>query len=192
MWRSSFFGEGGFIRFGNRNHDSVREALQREMELVSAIRELIAEHSGFRWMRERLLLQIFVALGGIIPVATGAAGIFLGPDFVGATVGMAADSHFRYLSGLLLGLGLGFWSTIPRIEANGTRFRLLTFPVVIGGLGRLFSLAAIGLPSAGMLGALAMELGVTPLLCFWQWRISRKFNLTMTAPADRRIRPRQT
>jgi hypothetical protein len=105
---------------------------------------------------------------------------------------MAADSHFRYLSGLLLGLGLGFWSTIPRIEANGTRFRLLTFPVVIGGLGRLFSLAAIGLPSAGMLGALAMELGVTPLLCFWQWRISRKFNLTMTAPADRRIRPRQT
>ena len=76
-------------------------------------------------MRERLLLQIFVALGGIIPVAAGAAGIFFGPDFVDATVGMAADSHFRYLSGLLLGLGLGFWSTIPRIEANGTRFRLL-------------------------------------------------------------------
>ena len=81
------FWEGGFIRFGNRNHDSVRETLQREMELVYAIRELIAEHSGFRWMRERLLLQIVVALGGIIPVAAGAAGIFFGPDFVDATVG---------------------------------------------------------------------------------------------------------
>src|SRR5450631_345630 len=125
-------------------------------------------------MRERLLLQIFVALGGIIPVAAGAAGIFLGPDFVDARVGMAADSHFHYLSGLLLGLGLGFWSTIPRIETNGTRFRLLTFIVFVGGLSRLLSLAVNGLPPVGMLGALAMELGVTPLLCSWQWRVSRK------------------
>src|ERR1017187_6001119 len=111
-------------------------------------------------MRERLLLQVFVAIGGLVPVAAGTAGIFLGPEFVGATIGTAADSHFRYLSGLLLGLGLGFWSTIPHIEDNGNRFKLRTFAVVIGGLGRLFSLAAIGLPSVGMLGALAIELGV--------------------------------
>jgi hypothetical protein len=125
-------------------------------------------------MRERLLLQVFVAVGGLIPVAAGTAGIFLGPEFVGATIGTAADSHFRYLSGLLLGLGLGFWSTISRIEANGTRFKLLTFLVFVGGLARLFSLAVIGIPPVGMLGALAMELGVTPLLCWWQWRLSRK------------------
>jgi len=61
-------------------------------------------------------------------------------------VGIGADSHFRYLSGLLLGIGLGFWSTIPRIEANGDRFRLLSFIVVAGGLARFTSLALIGLP----------------------------------------------
>jgi Domain of unknown function (DUF4345) len=125
-------------------------------------------------VHERLLLQIFVTLGGFIPVGAGTAGIFLGPDFVGATFGTAGDSHFRYLSGLLLGLGLGFWSTVPRIEAKGTRFKILTLIVFFGGMGRLFSLAAIGIPPAGMLAALAMELGVTPLLCYWQWRMSKR------------------
>jgi hypothetical protein len=131
-------------------------------------------------MRERLLLQVFVAIGGLVPVAAGTAGIFLGPEFVGATIGTAADSHFRYLSGLLLGLGLGFWSTIPRIEANGTRFKLLTFLVIVGGLARLFSLAVIGIPPVGVFGALTMELGVTPLLCWWQFRLSRKFRSKAT------------
>jgi hypothetical protein len=123
-------------------------------------------------MQERFLLQICVAVGGVIPVAAGAAGILLGPDFVNTTVGLATDSHFRYLSGLLLGIGIAFWSTIPRIEENGSRFRLLTFVVVVGGVGRLFSLGAIGIPSSVVLGAVAMELGVTPLLCLWQWRVS--------------------
>ena len=125
-------------------------------------------------MFERLLLQISVAVGGLVPVIAGAAGVFLGPSFVGATVDASADSHFRYLSGLLLGLGLGFWSTIPRIEQNGTRFRLLTFFVFVGGMARLFSFAMVGTPTVGMLCALAMELGVTPLLCWWQWRLSQK------------------
>lgn len=125
-------------------------------------------------MRERLLLQIFVALGGIIPVAAGAAGIFLGSNFIGVSGELAFDSHFRYLSGLLLGLGLGFWSTVPRIEASGITFKLLTFIVFVGGLGRLFSLLGTGSPPAEMLAALGMELGVTPLLCFWQWRVSKR------------------
>ena len=125
-------------------------------------------------MQERLLLQICVATGGLIPVVAGSAGILLGPNFVNAIVGLAADSHFRYLSGLLLGLGIAFWSTIPRIEENGARFRLLTFVVFAGGVGRLYSLAAIGIPPVGMVGALVMELAVTPLLCFWQWRVSRR------------------
>jgi len=123
-------------------------------------------------MHERSLLQFCVGVAGIVPVAAGTAGILLGPEFVSAVVGVSADSHFRYLSGLLLSIGLGFWSTIPRLEANGDRFRLLSFIVVAGGLARLISLVAIGLPSIGMRAALVMELGVTPLLCFWQWRVS--------------------
>lgn len=125
-------------------------------------------------MRERSLLQLCVGVTGIVPVAAGIAGILRGPELVNAAVGIGADSHFRYLSGLLLGIGLGFWSTIPRIEANGDRFRLLSFIVVAGGLARFISFALIGLPPFEMRAALAMELGVTPLLCLWQWRVARK------------------
>jgi Domain of unknown function (DUF4345) len=131
---------------------------------------------------QRSLLQLSVGVAGIVPVAAGTAGILLGPKFVDALVGAGADSHFRYLSGLLLGVGLGFWSTIPRIEANGERFRLLSFIVVAGGVARLISLAVIGLPPIGMQAALAMELGVTPLLCLWQWRVGRRTGHTSPCP----------
>ena len=135
-------------------------------------------------MRERSLLQLCVGVAGIVPVAAGIAGILRGPEFVNAAVGIGADSHFRYLSGLLLGIGLGFWSTIPRIEANGDKFRLLSFIVVAGGLARFISLALIGLPPFGMRAALAMELGVTPLLCLWQWRVSREARHSSPRPEN--------
>ena len=38
---------------------------------------------------------------------------------------MAMNSHYNYLSGLLMGIGLGFWTTVPGIEGKTTRFQLL-------------------------------------------------------------------
>ena len=61
-------------------------------------------------------LQIAVAQAGCVPVAAGLAGVLNGPGMAGsATVSASLDSHFSYLSGLLLGIGLAFWSAIPRI-----------------------------------------------------------------------------
>jgi hypothetical protein len=87
---------------------------------------------------------------------------------------VSLDSHFRYLSGLLLGIGLAFWSLIPGIAEQGRAFRLLTFLVVVGGLGRLIALAVVGAPSAPMLFGLGMELVVTPSLCLWQARVAAR------------------
>ena len=89
--------------------------------------------------------------------------------------GPALDSHVRYLSGLLLAIGVAFWTTVPAIERRGDRFRLLTALVVTGGLGRLLGVVLRGWPPASMVFGLAMELVVTPLLCWWQWRLSRHF-----------------
>ncbi|MDQ4061653.1 MAG: DUF4345 domain-containing protein [Pseudomonadota bacterium] len=122
---------------------------------------------------ERRVLQASVAVLALIPIGAGAAGVLLGPAMVEAAgPNVSADSHFRYLSGLLLAVGLGFWSTIPDIERKAARFRLLTLLVFIGGLARLMSLAQAGLPSTAMIAGLAMELVVTPLLCFWQQRVA--------------------
>ena len=127
-------------------------------------------------MTERRALQIAVALGSLVPISAGAAGILLGPRLVDAAASglIDLDSHFRYLSGLLLAIGIGSVSTIPRIETHGRRFWLLTGIVVVGGLGRLMSLWAIGVPSVPMVAALGMELVITPGLAVWRWRVGRQ------------------
>lgn len=129
---------------------------------------------------ERLWLQACVALGGCVPVGAGLAGVALGPRMAAAVAApVALDSHFRYLSGLLLAIGIAFWSTIPGIERKAAMFRLLTAVVVVGGLGRLVSLIREGPPDAPMWFGLAMELFVTPALAIWQARLARGAGVAM-------------
>ena len=125
-------------------------------------------------MSERRLLQVCVAIAALVPVSAGLAGAWLGPAMLDAGTGIDMDSHFRYLSGLLLAIGLGFWSTVPAIEERTHRFRLLTSLVLLGGLARLAGVLAHGWPAPPMRAALAMELVVTPSLCLWQARIARR------------------
>lgn len=123
---------------------------------------------------EVVALRVAVALGGVVPVVAGGAGVLAGLGMLGIEphAFVTLDSHYRYLSGLLLGIGLAFWSTIPRIELQGGRFRLLTLLIVIGGLGRLYALLTTEVPAPPMLFGLAMELVVTPALCLWQARVA--------------------
>jgi len=125
---------------------------------------------GPQVFRRRLrTLQAMVLGFGTIPVAAGLGGVILGPSMVGGDVGsVGLDSHFRYLSGLLLAIGLAYWSLVPGLERHGAGFRLLTALVFVGGLGRLVGVVVHGWPPAPMLGALIMELVVTPALCLLQ------------------------
>ena|SRR5208282_1751648 len=120
-------------------------------------------------------LQIAVAIGGMVPVSAGLAGVILGPSMAGdVTASADLDSHFRYLSGLLFGIGLAFWCTIPGIERKGAIFLLLTAIVFISGLARLYGVFSHGLPGNPMIFGLVMELVITPALCFWQSRLAAR------------------
>lgn len=125
--------------------------------------------------REKRFLQQAVGVAGLVPVATGVFGVLFGHSITGDQTSVSADSHFRYLSGLLLGIGLCFWSCIPNIEEKTTFFRSLTIVVVIGGLSRLLGLFITGVPSLAMLGGLFMEIVVTPALCLWQTRVANRY-----------------
>jgi hypothetical protein len=122
-------------------------------------------------------LQVAIGIFGLVPVAAGLAGAVAGFDMLGEGVSISADSHFRYLSGLLLAIGLLFWSSIPRIERQGRLVRTLTAIVFVGGLARLGGVILVGEPPAPMLFGLAMELVVTPLVCLWQSRIAARTSL---------------
>ena len=124
-------------------------------------------------MLERRLLQIVVAAAGLVPVAAGALGA-LRPELLIAGPPHAL-THGAYLSGLLLGLGLAFWSLIPAIERQSRVFGLLTGLVVLGGLARAFTAARLGAWNLSVELPLVMELAVTPALWLWQRRVSSLF-----------------
>jgi hypothetical protein len=127
---------------------------------------------------ERRLLQVAVALAALVPLSMGLMSIVRGPEVLAGIVGSVPvdlDSHFRYLSGLLFGIGIAFVALIPRIERQGTIIRALGAVVVVGGLGRLVSLIEAGVPGPGHLFGFAMELGAVPLILLWQARVARRF-----------------
>ena len=132
---------------------------------------------------ERRLLQGAVAVACLVPLLAGLAGIAEGPAMVrgGAAMSADLDSHMRYLSGLLLGIGVAFLSCVPRIEGRGQVFQLLGGIVVVGGLARLGSLLAVGVPGLEHQLALGMELFVVPALMLWQARIARCWRRRETA-----------
>jgi hypothetical protein len=136
---------------------------------------------------ERRVLQASVAVFALIPILAGLAGVLCGLEAFDRAAGLSAtgDSHVRYLSGLILAIGLGFWSTVPRIEAQGSRFRLLAALVIVGGAARLYALARFGPPAAGMLAGLGMELLVTPALAIWRETLERRTRPAATSCTDR-------
>ncbi len=127
---------------------------------------------------ERHLLQAVVALGGFVPVLAGLGGALLGASMTGGgPPDVSLDSHVRYLSGLLLGIGLAFWEAIPQIERRANRVRLLTAIVFLGGLMRLIGIIFVAVPGHSMIFGVCMELVVTPLICLWQTRVARRFGM---------------
>lgn len=133
--------------------------------------------TGLSANTERRLLQGAVLVFALIPISAGVMGVLYGPLAFdnSAVTNLSVDSHTRYLSGLLLAIGLAFWSTIPTIEKQRERARILTVIVFIGGLARLYGVIIAGTPPAPMLGGLVMELVVTPALALWRERIDGKF-----------------
>lgn len=136
---------------------------------------------------ERRVLQTVIAVLSLIPIGVGLAGTIYGIGMFDLPValGYDTDSLGRYLCGLLLAVGLAFLSTLPAIERQGPRFRLLVFLVVLGGIARLAGSLTGGWPSVLALTGLGMELVVTPLLGLWRERIERRSRTGMTRASSR-------
>jgi hypothetical protein len=108
------------------------------------------------------MLAHAIRLAALVPLLAGGAGALTGAGFLGEESGPATGSHMRYLSGLLLGLGLlALWCAAD-LRRRGAVFEALCLVVTIGGLARLGGVALEGLPPWPHLLALGMELLVVP------------------------------
>lgn len=126
---------------------------------------------------EKRLLQSVLGIACLVPIGGGLMGILFGPAWLrGATpIATDVDSHFRFLSGIFLAIGLSIALCIRDIEEQGTRFTTLGSLIVIGGLARLLSMIGTGVPSQWHLAGLGMELVGMPILIAWQMRVDRRF-----------------
>jgi Domain of unknown function (DUF4345) len=128
----------------------------------------------------RTLLQILTALLALVPIATGIAGILLGPAELRTFSPISTndpqhvlDSNYRYFSGLWLALGLCLLYTVRSIEYNGLMFRLVWGAIFIGGIGRAISMIQLGMPPPPFIGFTALELIGAPIFIAWQASIAK-------------------
>jgi hypothetical protein len=122
---------------------------------------------------ERKLLQIVFAFAGLVLVGFGLAGVFFGANFLDLSGNAVMDSYIRFLKGMLLAIGLVYWSAIPDIERHGERIALVTFILVLGAVPRLMAVIGHGVPTIGIIVSLVGELIVAPLLWLWQRHVAR-------------------
>ncbi|MGF1455541.1 MAG: DUF4345 domain-containing protein [Alphaproteobacteria bacterium] len=128
---------------------------------------------------ERRLFQLIIGLLSLVPLANAA--IAAGPGIVfflpeGAPVSVDLDNQFRYLSGVYLAATFAAWWTLGNIEDRMVPFRIVGLAIMAGGVGRVFSIVALGPPTdPALLVGLVIELGVVPLLLAWQIRLRRKY-----------------
>lgn len=119
------------------------------------------------------LLPNAIRLAAAVPILAGGAGALTGAGFLQEAAGPATDSHLRYLSGVLLGLGLTALWCANDLHARGMAFTVLCAVVTLGGLARLAGLPFAGIPPWPHVLALVMELGVVPALWLWSRTVRR-------------------
>ncbi|MES2584584.1 MAG: DUF4345 domain-containing protein [Pseudomonadota bacterium] len=120
-------------------------------------------------------LQIVSALMGTVPVITGLVQMMGVHDPLYASLNLPADatldSNMRFLAGVWLGLGLASWWLVPRITEQTVLFRFLWLMIFLGGIGRLVSMASMGLPLTPFIAFTALEVLGAPLFVYWQHRV---------------------
>jgi hypothetical protein len=129
-----------------------------------------------KWFRRLLMkrgLQLTLAVLSMIPIAVGIMGIALGTSrwLPADAITPEFDSHYRYIAGYYVSLGMLTLWIIPRIEKHRSLFRIICASVFIGGIGRVASIVQVGLPGSLAIFFTAFEL-CFPLFLFWQAKLS--------------------
>jgi Domain of unknown function (DUF4345) len=121
-------------------------------------------------------LQITISILGLIPIITSLIGLMgvTDPLYVAAGIPRDAllDSNLRFFNGVWLGLGIALFWIVPRIDTETAIYRILWGMIFLGGVGRLLSMAFVGLPPLPFVGFTALEIVGAPLFVWWQHRVN--------------------
>lgn len=124
-------------------------------------------------------LQIFLGAFAITDIFIATLHIILGPPAIPGSIPVNAtmDSEDRFYATLFMAYGVALLWCIKDIERKSTVVYFLAITFFIGGLARLVSMAAVGLPSRFFIAMTVLELLIPCLMVFLQWRISKAANI---------------
>jgi hypothetical protein len=124
----------------------------------------------------RFALQFVNGILALLTIFLGGASFLLGIDSPiypdGLPVLPVLDSNLRFMGGLGVGLGMALLWLIPAIEKHTTIFRVLWLCALAGGVGRIVSAVAVGVPPTPILIFTAIEVPGVPLLIYWQTKVA--------------------
>jgi len=125
----------------------------------------------------RFALQILTGLVGLATVGLGTVQVGFGvnsPLYASANLPEfpILDSNLRFFGGMGLGLGLILLWIIPSIERQAVLFRAVWVCALLGGIGRLASVVAVGSPSNLLVGFTVLEVIGAPVCVYWQHRVA--------------------
>ncbi|MEX3008572.1 DUF4345 domain-containing protein [Hoeflea sp. TYP-13] len=138
------------------------------------------------WKNPILLLRLLLAVAGIVIIFmgfnVGFGGIrtlgWQGPtdfmEIVDSSAFRTQDSHFRFLGGVWLGIGIVFLAGAFTLHRLRTVLIVLSGIVFIGGIARMSSLDLKTLLSLSVLPSLLAELVLFPLMGYWIAKYAKK------------------
>jgi len=120
-------------------------------------------------------LQVFLGLFGMTAILIASLHIVLGPLAIRGSVPVNAtmDSEDRFYATLFAAYGAALLWCIRDIERKSMIVYFLALTFFVGGLARLVSMAAVGLPNTFFIAMTVLELLIPLFMAFMQSRISK-------------------
>jgi hypothetical protein len=119
-------------------------------------------------------LQIFLSLFGVTAIFIALLHIVLGPSAIPGSVPVNAtmDSEDRFYATLFAAYGVVLIWCVRNIETKAHVVYFLALTFFVGGLARLISMLAVGLPNDFFVAMTILELLIPIYMTYAQWKIS--------------------
>lgn len=121
----------------------------------------------------RKTLQVLLAIFGVTDICIALLHIALGPAAIPGSVAVNAtmDSEDRFYATLFLAFGVILVWCVRDIERKAKPVYVLMLTFFVGGLARLVSMLAVGLPNTFFIAMTVLELLLPIIFAYMQWRI---------------------
>jgi hypothetical protein len=118
--------------------------------------------------------QIFLGLFGAAVIIIAALHVVLGPAAIPGSipVNSTMDSEDRFYATMFAAYGAAVLGCIRDIERRSRFIYLLAATFFVGGLARVASILAVGLPNRFFVAMMTLELVIPAFMVFMQLRIS--------------------